>query len=346
MTTTVDNDGGHNRQVSTTDDPALADAVVVAREITESVLFPNALATDRSPIVSESNLDALAAAGLYGLFGPTELGGFAADLATAGAVVEELASGCMTTALVWLQHHGLVGNLLFGPDELRQEWLADMCTGARRAGIVFAGLLPGPSSLHATPRTDGWTINGTAPWVSGWGRINTLQVAARGPENTVVTVALDDLDTQPITTEAHHLSAMNASATVKLSFDDVRVPADRVLSVVDHDPAASGGLSLRLNGSLALGVVRRCAQLIGPSGLDEQLVAARQQLDSAGSDEMALARAAACALASRAAAQLLVHTGSRSIEIDNHAQRLAREAMFLLVFGSRPAIKAALLERL
>ena len=45
-----------------------------------------------------------------------------------------------------------------------------------------------------------------------------------------------------------------------------------------------------------------------------------------------------------AATTLLVHTGSRSIELDNHAQRLAREAMFLMVFGSRPAIRSALLQ--
>ena len=31
---------------------------------------------------------------------------------------------------------------------------------------------------------------------------------------------------------------------------------------------------------------------------------------------------------------------------DQHAQRLAREAVFLLVFGSRPGIKSALLRRL
>ena len=31
---------------------------------------------------------------------------------------------------------------------------------------------------------------------------------------------------------------------------------------------------------------------------------------------------------------------------DQHAQRLAREAVFLLVFGSRPGIKSALLQRL
>ena len=43
---------------------------------------------------------------------------------------------------------------------------------------------------------------------------------------------------------------------------------------------------------------------------------------------------------------LAVHTGSRSVLVDEHAQRLVREALFLLVFGSRAPIKAALLRRL
>ena len=35
-----------------------------------------------------------------------------------------------------------------------------------------------------------------------------------------------------------------------------------------------------------------------------------------------------------------------AVAVDQHAQRLAREAVFLLVFGSRPGIKSALLRRL
>ncbi|MBO0868041.1 MAG: hypothetical protein J2P15_05705, partial [Micromonosporaceae bacterium] len=57
------------------------------------------------------------------------------------------------------------------------------------------------------------------------------------------------------------------------------------------------------------------------------------------------ARAAASALAMRAATALTVATGARSLLVTEHAQRLVREAMFLLVFGSRPAIKEALLRR-
>ena len=60
---------------------------------------------------------------------------------------------------------------------------------------------------------------------------------------------------------------------------------------------------------------------------------------------MAQARAAASELAVRAAAALAVRDGSRSITADQHPQRLAREAVFLLVFGLRPAIKSELLRR-
>jgi len=40
-----------------------------------------------------------------------------------------------------------------------------------------------------------------------------------------------------------------------------------------------------------------------------------------------------------------VQDGSRSVAVDQHVQRLAREALFLLVFGSRPGIRSALLRR-
>jgi len=60
---------------------------------------------------------------------------------------------------------------------------------------------------------------------------------------------------------------------------------------------------------------------------------------------MTEARAAAAELAVRATAALAVWDGSKSITVDQHPQRLAREAVFLLVFGSRPAIKQDLLGR-
>ena len=99
----------------------------------------------------------------------------------------------------------------------------------------------------------------------------------------------------------------------------------------------------------ALGVARRCCRLLGSGALDEELTACRERLDDAleaDAAAMALARADASELAVRATAALAVRDGSSSITTASHAQRLAREAVFLLVFGSRPAIKAALLRKL
>ena len=42
----------------------------------------------------------------------------------------------------------------------------------------------------------------------------------------------------------------------------------------------------------------------------------------------------------------MVHGGSGAVVTGANAERLAREALFLLVFGSRPAIRHALLARL
>jgi hypothetical protein len=100
---------------------------------------------------------------------------------------------------------------------------------------------------------------------------------------------------------------------------------------------------LRLNGSLALGLVLRCARLVGPSPLDDELAAARARLDEAEPAELPAARAAAAELAHRAAGALVVATGSSAVLAGSVAERTAREALFLLVFGSRPAIKEALL---
>ncbi len=335
------------------------DPVAVAHDLAERVLFPAALTTDRSELVAAGNLDGLADAGLYGLFGPVEMGGFAADLVTASSVVEQMASGCLTTALVWLQHHGLVGNLLLSGGPLGDAWLPELCSGERRSGIVFAGLLPGPATLHAVEVDGGWRIDGTAPWVSGWGRIDTLQVAARGhdgpqehggAQEVVVTVAIGELDVRGLTATRHELAVLDASGTVRVAFDGVTVDESHVLSVAPHRPDATNALSLRLNGSLALGVARRCISLIGATplaaDLEAQLDETRSMLDDADDSTIAAARAAASAFAHKAAATLLVHTGSRSIELDNHAQRLAREAMFLMVFGSRPAIRTSLLSLL
>jgi alkylation response protein AidB-like acyl-CoA dehydrogenase len=332
--------------------PGTPGIVAVARRLADDVLFPDAIRVDSLDAIPVAQLDALAAEGLYGASVPPQAGGLGLDLLTMSAVTEELAGGCLATAFVWVQHHGLAMTLAeeTTPAALRDQWLEPACQGKVRGGIALSGLIPGPPLLRARPAGGSWRLDGEAPWVTGWSRIDLLLVAARGPQNSLVWLVLDAADQPGLTVTRQRLAAVNASVTVRLDFDGVVVPAGRLASQEPFDPAASLRPDrLRINGSLALGVAGRCARLLGPGPLDNELAACRTQLDdaiTADTEAMAEARAAASALAVRATAVLAVRDGSRSIMADTHPPQLAREALFLLVFGSRPPIKSALLRQL
>ena len=332
--------------------PGSSGILATARRLADDVLFPDAIRVDSLDAVPVAQLDALAAEGLYGASVPPEAGGLGLDLLTTCAVTEELASGCLATTFVWVQHRGLAMTLAAAttPAALRDQWLEPACQGKVRAGVALFGLIPGPPLLRARPVEGGWQLDGEAPWVTGWGLIDLLLVVARGPQDTVVSLILDAAAQPGLRVTRQRLAAVNASVTVRLDFDGVVVPAGRLASQEAFDPAASLRPDrLRINGSLALGVAGRCCRLLGPGPLDDELAACRARLDDAvtgDTEAMAEARAAASELAIRATAALAVRDGSRSIMADTHPPRLAREALFLLVFGSRPPIKSALLRQL
>ena len=246
-------------------------AVERAQRFADDVLFPAALATDAADLVPRANLDRLAAEGLYGMAGPQEAGGLGLDLATANAVIEALAGGCLSTTFVWIQHHSGVRAVARSQTPgLREEWLAPMCRGDVRGGIARAGEIPGPPRLSVTRTADGLVLNGEAPWVTGWGRIDVMLVVAREGEQ-VVRMLMDASPAATIEAERLHLVGTDASGTFTLTFRDHVVPPTRIVEtealadVIARDPS-----TLRTNGSLALGVAGRCVRLLGPTDLDER----------------------------------------------------------------------------
>jgi alkylation response protein AidB-like acyl-CoA dehydrogenase len=316
-----------------------------ATRIADEELFPTAAAVDVADAVPRERLDLLADAGLYGLAGPRSAGGLEPDFPTFLGIIEALAGGDLATTFVWIQHHGAVRALAAddAPPALRDAELRPLCLGERRGGLALPGLHPGPSVLRAVPLADGWSLEGTAPWVTGWGLVDVVLVAARTPDEAVVWLLLDAVDQPGLTATRLPLMVANASVTVELAFDGVRVDAGRVIRTTPHDPGAwTGGRDLRVNGSIALGVAGRCCRLLDEDQPHHELVERRAALDSSPPEGMAEARAAASAFAARMATRLVVAAGSRGVVRGHPAERLAREALFLLVFGSRPGIKEGL----
>lgn len=314
--------------------------VDAAAALTDEVLFPDAHEVDQADRVPPAHFDALAEAGLYGVEVAHEL-----SPSDRWLIAELLASGCMSTAFVWIQHHSAVRALVSSANgHLVERWLADLVAGHSRAGIAIGGVRPPDPSLRARRARGGWALWGHVPWVTGWDVVDVLLVGAVTDGAEEVWSFMPTLPSQALSATRYRLLAANASSTVKLEFGGVVVPDSEVVDIRPHEPLPPDDGGGRSNGSLALGVARRACALMGPSPLDDELESVRRRLDEADGTQMAAARAAASELALRATARLTVHTGSRAVDLSGHAQRLAREAHFTAVFGTRPSIRAHLLE--
>ena len=323
------------------------DVVVSAERLADDVLFPAALVTDATDVVPVKLLDELAEAGFYGLSGPAWAGGMDADFPTVCSAVERLASGCLTTTFVWVQHLGAVIAAAGSENEAIRDWVSPLCTGQRRAGLALGGAIPAPAPLLQARETEsGWTFTGTSPYVSGWGRVDVLHAGARTDDGRLVWALVDAEESATLSVERLALVALNATATVRADFREHDVPAKRVTSVVPYRQGPPAPEVLRLHAAFALGVALRCCRLLGPTPLDEELARLRAELDRLDPSTIEAARGSAGELALRAAAALVVATGSRSLLVADHAQRLMREALFALVYALRPGSRDALLVEL
>ncbi|MYA24856.1 MAG: acyl-CoA dehydrogenase [Acidimicrobiales bacterium] len=324
-----------------------AEFLSAAQQLADGVLFERALDVDMSGEVPAQNLDLFRDAGFYGLWTPREVGGCGFDELERLPILEALAGGCLTTAFVWAQHGGGSANAARMPSgsPLHERWARALATGQARSGVAFAHILRPEPCLFAERSGDGWVLRGVAPFVTGWGHIDAVLVAAHEADRLVwMLLPADEAPT--LTSQRLRLAAVDSSVTVELHFDGHVVGHDDVVEVIDYEDWLSFyRTGLRTNGALMLGLAGRALKLLGPSPLDAELDAARRALYAAEVDEMPECRAQVGHVGIRATSALVSSVGGRAITLAHHAQRLAREALFLLVQGQTAEIRAGHLRR-
>lgn len=330
-----------------------------ARAFADDVLFPAALDVDRAGAIPDTHWAQMADLGLYGLAAPADAGGPGLGLFEIIDVIETMAAGCMATTFTWVQHHGVVMGLARTDNaQLRERYLADAVAGRVRGGVAFAGVIPDPPRMQARRVDGGWLLSGEAPFVSGWGIVDVVQMSAGDVDTADIVAALVPAAEQPgiVGIEPQHLVAAEGTRTVSLRVDDLFAADDVIVSRVPRaDFLANQGVAVRLNGTLSMGIARRCVRLLDAAGataaasaLGAECDVVRARLDAGLVDLTALnaARADAAQLAVRAGAALVVAGGGPSLRVDAQAQRLAREALFVLVAASRAEVKRLLLDDL
>ncbi|HEX4212746.1 MAG TPA: acyl-CoA dehydrogenase family protein [Candidatus Dormibacteraeota bacterium] len=344
-------------------DHPLVDA---ARRVADEVLEPAASAVDEQG-VPPSHLRALAAAGLFGLEAPEEGGPLPRPVVR--GVVEVLAGADATTWLVWAQHHGPVRALAQSSSSLREELLPELTSGSQIAGIAFSHLRRFPARPVTAEQVEGgWRFDGDTPWYTGWGLNQWLMLAGATAGGEVVFVLTEALEREGMSASPLRLAAMQGSHTVRLSFRGLEVPEDRVLirrsfdgwaaqdrvGTANVNPACFGltRTAIRLLAGRAReagDAVDRCAHRLA-----ERFVAVREEayrlIDEVPAEEAIERRLAVRAEALEAMVDattaLVTASAGAGMASSSPAQRLARDALFLVVQAQTPAVRNATLDRI
>ncbi|WP_051267546.1 acyl-CoA dehydrogenase family protein [Nakamurella lactea] len=186
--------------------------------------------------------DEIFAGGFGGVNLPQEYGGGGGGLQEMSLVIEELsAAGC---PLIFLIVAGMCGPLIneFGTEEQKREWLPGIADGARR--MAFATTEAGAGSniynttTRAEPAGDGWMLNGAKQFITGVDIADAMLVVCRSGTDdrgrTQLSLLIVDTDDPGVTFHPIDMEIKAPDRQFGVFFDDVRLPADRLIGQVPH----------------------------------------------------------------------------------------------------------------
>ena len=315
------------------------------------VLARNALAADRGEWPAAS-WEALAHAGLL----------TPETAAARTALQEQVARHCLTTAFILSQREAAVRQLARGPVGLLDRYAS--------AGYVTVGLSQlttsrqhGTPALLARPHGDEFLLTGIAPWVTGAERADAIVIGA-SLEDGEQLIGVVPSATAGMTPESPMpLAALVGSGTAAIRFDSVRVARDQLIAGPMRQvlgPVGGGGLD---TSALALGHARAACDLLtheaGPRPDLADVAArfrdatdrARVQLlrfaaEPAEAEATLNLRVAATNLALGASQAALTASKGAGFLAPHPAERLARQALFFLVWSCPRPVAGGVLDRL
>ena len=221
----------------------------LVREIAAKELSPRSAEAEASETFPRDVFRLLGDAGLLGLPYAEEHGGGGQPYEVYLQVLEELGA-VWSSVGVGVSVHALscFGLVDFGTEEQRSEWLPDMLGGSLLGAYCLSEAHAGsdPAAMRTTARRDGdsYVLNGAKAWTTHGGHADFYKVMARTSEDRggipcfLVPADTDGLSADP----PERKMGLTGSTTATMRFDDVRVPADRLLG------AEGDGLRIALAG--------------------------------------------------------------------------------------------------
>lgn len=268
---------------------------------------------------------------------------------------ERIAAASLATALAFSQRDAGVGHVEKAENKtLRDTLLPKLASNAvwTTIGISHITTSTQAGALGATMLDDGGVLlDGTIPWSTGAAFSDFIVAAARVPNGEPVVFALPT-DLRGVTIGQNlPLAALTAAHTSAVHCAGVRLDKSQLLTGPAADAMGGKSRGVRVSQAFAaLGLTVAALRLIGQidysgawaahEALSCELAAVRKLVadvnaaESPDAKAVPAARAALNDLALRAThTAVTLHKGS-ALRVDHPAQRLAREALFLLVWSS------------
>lgn len=223
---------------------------VVAQAVADLSRFADeridAAAIDRNADIPADVIAGLGKLGVLGMTAPKEYGGRGFSQLGYCKILEVIGGHDSSTAVFVNAHHsiGIRALVLFGTEEQKRRWLPSMVTGEHLGAFALTEPEAGSDAANvqatATPTPDGKTyiLNGQKRYITNGAIAKVLTVMARTPvagsSDTKVTAFLvtPDMPGFEVLEARMPKCGIRGTATARLAFHDMPVPAENVLGQV------------------------------------------------------------------------------------------------------------------
>ena len=209
-----------------------------AREVAEKVVRPLAAKYDRLQEYPWEIKDALAKAGLMGVWIPKEYGGAGGGVLDLCLCVEQLSRACGGVGVLYAVNAlGSFPILLGGTDEQKQRWLPPIARGEKLISFGLSEKYAGSDagSLYASAARDGdhWVINGEKKWNTNGGAADFYTVFAvtdpSSKSRRISAIVVEKGTPGFRIGKVEDKMGIRCVPVVELEFENCRVPAANLL---------------------------------------------------------------------------------------------------------------------
>ena len=216
--------------------------VSTAKAFADEHVRPFAAQWDRDSHFEPSLVGKLGELGFLGMLLPEEYGGLGLDAKSYLLALEEIAAADASTAVMMSVHNSLPTQMLntHGTDAQKRQFLVPLARGEMLGAFALSEADAGSdaSAIRCQAVRDGndWIVNGSKAWITSGTHAGVIIAMIRTdtPEDRRRSKGISAFILTPDLPGFHigkkeDKLGMRASPTVTLNFDNMRVPADRML---------------------------------------------------------------------------------------------------------------------